>query len=148
MARPTKFSLIKARKIVEGLKAGMTRTAAAGLVDVSQDSLQRWCQRSAMFAEHVAQAEAEAEARYTQVIARAAFGYEVRKTKTTERLGVDGTPVIETVTETSRDSDWRAALEWLKRRRKGDWSERTEVMGGEGEPIVLKVVYEEQKLRE
>jgi len=73
--------------------------------------------------------------RYTLVIQNAAFGHEVRKVSTTtkpivlhftdengvrqQRLEM----VTETRIETYQEFDWRAALEWLKRRRPQEWGD-------------------------
>jgi hypothetical protein len=94
MARPSKYSPPRAAKIIEGLKAGMTRTAAAGLVDIDVSTLDAWRQRFPSFAAQVTVAEQQAEARYTTIIARAA-----------------------------NDGDWQAAKYWLSRRRRKDWGE-------------------------
>jgi len=101
----------------------MTKKAACGHAGISYDSLNYWEHRFASFARQVEEAEQEAEARYTGVIAKAAFGYEVIKTKRTVKP--DGS--IEALTETSQEFGWRAALEWLKRRRRKDWGDNLHI---------------------
>ncbi len=139
MARPTKYNTACAAKIIEGLKEGMTRRGACGHAGISEDTFARWLTRFAGFAEQVALAESQAEAEYTQVIAKAAFGHDVVKTSTTTRPVVlkfvdehgQKRERIETVTETTvekrQEYDWRAALEWLKRRVPERWSDRTSI---------------------
>lgn len=158
MARPTKYTDIKAAKIIEGLKAGMTRTAAAGLVNVTDETLSNWEKRYSRFLEQTRLAEQEAEARYTSVIAKAAFGHDVvTRRETTKPIILKFTDaqgnkqeriekVIEVTVETHQESDWRAAMEWLRRRRHLGWGdkEKLEVTGEEGKPLILKVVYEDK----
>lgn len=151
MARPTKYTPARAAKIIEGLKAGMTRTAAAGLVDVSVDSIEHWTKRFASFAAEVEAAEGLAEARYTQVLAKWAFGHpekherEVVKPQLIKFTDDKGRRqerveyVTERTTETHQVSDWRAAESWLKRRHKTEWTERNEVSGPDGKPIAIQV---------
>lgn len=57
-----------------------------------------------------------------------------RRKVTETRFRRDGTSYLyelveETETERTLAPDWRASLEWLKRRRKADWSERVEHEG-------------------
>lgn len=98
MARPSKYSPPRAAKIIEGLKVGMTRTAASGLVDIDVSTLDAWRQRFPSFAAQVTVAEQQAEARYTDIIARAAD-----------------------------EGDWQAAKYWLSRRRRKDWGDSLHV---------------------
>src|SRR5215510_3663877 len=143
-----KFTPERVTRLLDGLKAGMTRSAACGAVGIDLDTLNRWQRRYAGFAVQVKQSEAEAEARYTSIISKAAFGHEVtirRETtkplivKTVDANGIKHEHlehITEITIETRRESDWRAALEWLKRRRKEDWTERQELVGAEGQPIL------------
>lgn len=94
MARPTKYNELKARQITDRLRcAGCNRKDAAGSVGVSEDTFARWLARYADFADQVALAESCAAVRMTTLVTQAA---------TTE---------------------WKAALEWLKRRRREEWGD-------------------------
>src|SRR5262245_13042462 len=147
MAGRIKYTPERVARLLEGLKAGMTRTACCGAAGVDLDTLNRWQKRYAAFAVQVRQAEASAEARYTAIIAKAAFGNEVTIRRETTKpvvvktVDANGTKhehlehITEVSFETRKESDWRAALEWLKRRRKEDWTERQEVTGTDGEPV-------------
>lgn len=95
---PSKFNDERVGRICEALRNGSTRRAAALSVGVSEDTLARWLENFADFAESIARAEAECEAAMAGVIASAAT-----------------------------EGDWRAAECWLKRRRKADWSEKQEL---------------------
>jgi hypothetical protein len=97
----------------------MTRTAACGQVGVCYDTFLSWGRRKVGFWAAVEQAEAEAEARFTEVLAKAAFGHEVIKTRRTTKANGE----VEETVETSWVFSWKAALEWLKRRRRRDWGE-------------------------
>jgi hypothetical protein len=123
MARPSKFTPIKAAKIIEGLKAGMTRTAAAGLVNIDVATLENWRRRYSSFLAQIDIAEQEAEARYIGVIAKAAFGHEVTERKETHKANGE----IEVIITTRRDYDWQAARYWLSRRRRDEWGDRVEI---------------------
>ena len=84
------------KKVTDFLAEGCTRRAACGASNISQDSFARYLKLSADFADAVAQAEAEAETKFTKSIWKSATGY---------------------------DSDWRAAESWLKRRRREEWGD-------------------------
>ena len=94
MARPTKLTAATEKAILDALRAGVTRTAAAESNGVDRTQLWRWMARFATFRNAVLQAEARAE---------------VRATITLRQAG---------------ESDWRAALAWLERRRHEDWGRR------------------------
>ena len=119
MARPSKYSPERAAKILEGLKAGMTLTAAWAYGGVSDQSFARWSQRNVDFVAQVAQAESLAEGRYTSVIAKAAFGHEVVERRETHKASGE----LEVVITTRQEYDWQAARYWLSRRRRKDWGD-------------------------
>src|SRR5262249_1367735 len=130
MANRIKFTPDRVARLIDGLRAGMTRTATCGAAGITLDTLNLWQRRYSAFSAQVRQAEAEAEARYTTIIAKAAFGNEVTIRRETTKpvvvktVDANGTKhehlehITEVSFETRRESDWRAALEWLKRRRK------------------------------
>jgi hypothetical protein len=91
MARRSKQTTETEKAILDLLRAGITRTAAAELNGVDRVTLWRWMARSATFRNAVAAAEAQAE---------------VRATITLRQAG---------------ETDWHAALAWLERRRHADW---------------------------
>ena len=101
MARPTKFTDRVCAKILEGLQAGLTRSAATGRAGVHPAQIGRWCTTNATFANDCDIAEAEAEARFTVIITNAAH-----------------------------NGDPKLALEWLKRRRRDDWGDNEKVTNG------------------
>src|SRR5262245_34329879 len=124
MAGRVKFTPERVARLIDGLRAGMTRTATCGAAGITLDTLNLWQKRYSAFSAQVRQAEAEAEARYTAVLARAAFGHEVTIRREVTRPIVVRTvdengrkhehleQVTEVTYETRRESDWRAALEW------------------------------------
>lgn len=131
MPRPTKFSLERANLIIEGLSQGLTRAAAAALADLDESTLSRWISSKSSFASDCEVAEAKAEARFSKVIFDAATPHAVKERKISQKA--DGS--TETVETTKLEFDWRAAESWLKRRRKKDWSERTELTGADGRDL-------------
>ena len=96
MARPTKYTPEIEKKICDALAEGCTRKAAYGFVGVSANTFAEWLERFPTFLTSVTCAEAEAEAKFTKSLWKAATGY---------------------------DSDWRAAESWLKRRRRDEWGD-------------------------
>lgn len=94
MARPTKYTETARAKILDALRAGMTRQAAAGTAGIHVTQVTRWCAIYASFATDCAVAEQQAEARFTLVVTKAA-----------------------------QEGDAKIALEWLKRRRRDEWGD-------------------------
>lgn len=94
MARPSKRSPEIEKRIMEALAAGVSRKTAAEYGGVTEDTLIRWMKRYADF--HSAVIDAESKVEVSAVVSvRAAW----------------------------MAGDWRAAIEWLKRRRHQEWSE-------------------------
>jgi hypothetical protein len=88
-----KFTPARQEQFLTALRSGMTRAAAAGLLDIDRSVITQHCARSSTFSTQCRVAEAVAEARFVAVVVKAAA------------------------------SDPRYALEWLKRRRKEDWGD-------------------------
>ena len=90
------------------------------------------------FLDQVTRAESECEVAYVAVIKKAATGYDTVTTRTKrwrEKVGDQFVQMEESVTTVGREFDWKAAESWLKRRRKEDWSERSEVTGANSGPV-------------
>jgi len=110
MARPTKLTKKRLRAILEPLRAGGTRKAAAASAGVGESTLHDWLRAArgggtSLQGElliEVERAEAQAEARATGVITAAVEG-----------------------------GDWKAAAWWLERRRRADWGRQLLEVGGE-----------------
>lgn len=129
--RPSKYTPERVKKFLEGLETGLTRQAAAGLIDTDQVTVFSWMKTEPGFAEQVETAEQRAEARFTAVIARAA-----------------------------NNGDWQAAKYWLSHRRRRDWGDSVTVqldieiqqliaqLTGESEPIEIEseVVHPESEI--
>lgn len=94
MARPSKFNADREKRILEALSAGVSRKTAAEYAGIDQDTLIRWMQRYASFADAVIEAETKVEV-----------------------------SAVVSVRQAWMSGDWRAAIEWLKRRRHREWSE-------------------------
>ena len=101
MARPTKYDPARVKRVCQCLQDGGTRKAACEAAGVDAASLARWLARYADFADAIAHAEADAENAMVRVIHKAAIG-----------------------------GDWRAAENWLKRRRREDWGDNEKVTHG------------------
>lgn len=132
MGRRSKFQPVTVEAILERLKGGATRRAAAESMSVDESTFYDWYANKQDFRGEVDRAEAEAELRNALLLEKAANGYDVKRT--TETLLPDGTRKI--VTETAREWDWRAAESWLKRRRPEEWGDRVEVKQLSDEQIV------------
>jgi hypothetical protein len=111
--RPSKFTPEIGAAIVKSLAIGATRTDAVGAVGIDYGTFSNWLKQGEekgsgpFFRFFVAcrQAESEARLKYTSVIAKAAS-----------------------------EGDWRAALEYLKRRDRPNWGDGVDVTSG-GQPL-------------
>ena len=92
MARPTKYSSVRAGAICGSLRNGATRTASVRAAGVSYDAYLRWMARYPTFSTLVRQAEAECE--------------------------ID---MVRAVWEAAQAGNWRAAFWWLERRCPQEW---------------------------
>ena len=109
MARPTKLTPEASEAIVKALAIGGTRKDAAGAAGVVYTTFLDWMEagekaKSGMFHEFYnacTKTEHAARLKYTSVIAQAANA-----------------------------GDWRAAMEYLKRRDRDNWGDNTPVAGG------------------
>lgn len=129
MARPTKLTAAREAAILNALRAGSTRTAAAEANDIPRETLSRWIAHNVTFRHAVLAAEADAELRMLVTVRQAA------------------------------EKDWKAALAWLERRRPDDWArqDRVEIIGSvrelarregwDAEEEALAVAEVEQMLR-
>ena len=113
MARPTKRGPAREQALLNALRVGNTRRAAAAFAEISEDTLARWQADDAEFRGAVIKAEADAETRFLGQVAKAA---------------ADGT--------------WQAAAWWLERRRYENYRRRegVELTGQDGGPIVTRSV--------
>lgn len=99
MARRTKATEPRIAAILELLRQGNTRRAAAGASGISEDSLRRWMIADAAFCGAVEKAESEAEAFYLSAVLRAAHD----------------------------PKTWTAAAWWLERRKNQDYARHDKV---------------------
>lgn len=99
MPRRTKMTDQRTAAIFDALRLGMTRRAAVAMCDIHPSTFYRMLEADATFRDDVEKAEAQAEARYTGLVARAA---EDPKT-------------------------WTAAAWWLERRRHTDFAQHQRV---------------------
>ena len=103
VGRPTKLDDLRAKRIVDAIASGMSRTAAAASARVARATLMDWLARGrdgeqpyADFLDRVKAAEAEAESLMVACVRTA--GLEPRH--------------------------WQAAAWWLERARPADWAKR------------------------
>ena len=114
MARPTKYNEDRHNRIVEALRGGNTRRAAAWAGGIDQDTFLQWLRRFPNFADDVKAAEADAEL-----------------------------AMVERV-RTAANDQWQAAAWWLERKMKRDWSNRLEVTGEDGAPVRIAVRFADE----
>lgn len=98
MGRPTKCTAARRKAILQALRDGNTRTAAAESVGVPRARLWQWLIDNETFRDEVVAAEAEAEARCVGILSKAV-----------------------------RDGDTQSARWWLERRRSDDWGRRERI---------------------
>lgn len=96
--RRTKATDARIGAVLQALKTGNTRGAAAAYAEVDRSTFYRWMETNPSFRDSVEKAEADAEVRFTAQVAKAA---------------TDGT--------------WQAAAWWLERRRHEDFARRDKV---------------------
>jgi hypothetical protein len=96
MARPTKRTPETEAKILNALRVGASRKDAADAAGVDYSNFLRWTEQFREFREAVTRAEGEVAARMTARLYQEA---------------------------TKDGGDWKASLEWLKRRRRDDWGD-------------------------
>lgn len=108
MARRSKATEPRVEALLNALRAGNTRGAAAAYAEISRQTFYRWLESDVSFRDSVEKAEAEAEVRFAAQVAKAA---------------TNGT--------------WQAAAWWLERRRPNDFAlrSRVEMTGKDGGPI-------------
>lgn len=111
MARPTKYTPERVKRIVDALRGGNTRRAAAWAGGVDIDTFHEWLKRYPAFSDAVKTAEADAEL-----------------------------AMVERVRLASVDT-WQAAAWWLERKQKPDWSARQEQTGADGGAVRVIVQY-------
>ena len=121
MARPSKLTEDVKNTIVDAILHGCTYADAAGAAGVHYDTFNNWMQAGAKaksgqyfeFFEAVSTANAECAKNFTRIIQVAAA-----------------------------KGDWKAALEWLKRRRPVDWGDASRVdVTTDGEKLPAINVY-------
>jgi hypothetical protein len=88
----------KQNAIIWALQLGNTRRAASGFAGVSPDTFYRWMSENRTFSDAVEIAESTAEVGYVAVLATAA-----------------------------QKGSVRAAIEWLKRRRRPEWGDKLDI---------------------
>jgi len=121
VANNGKFTAARRAAVVEALGKGHGLSTAAGIAGIDRRTLYNWLNRGdknpegtyGQFARDCAEAEAKAADVAIGAIAKA------------------------------MPDDWRAAMEYLSRRRPDEWgkAERHEVTGKAGEPIKVEVVW-------
>lgn len=140
MARPTKRTPELEKRLLDALRGGNTRRAACTYAGITDETFSIWLKSFPGFLELVTHAEAQVEVRSVAILQKAAGGYETTETRTADRHFIkktrrtlpDGSvleeavpvKVTETTTITRHESDWKASLEWLKRRRRDDWGDK------------------------
>jgi hypothetical protein len=110
--RKTKRTPEVEKIIIDALSIGLSIDDACAYARINQDTFHTWKKAFSDFSESCTRAE-------MLLIARSAA-----------RLSKE---------VNNQDGDWKSALEVLKRRRRNDWSERTEVTGKDGGAITIDV---------
>jgi hypothetical protein len=114
MPRPTKYNPERVHRIVETLRGGNTRRAAAWAGGIDIDTFHSWLKRYPAFSDAVKTAESDAEL-----------------------------AMVERVRLASVDT-WQAAAWWLERKLKQDWSARQEQTGADGGAVRVIVQYADE----
>ena len=128
--RPTKLSPEIAKRILNAIRAGITREAAIAAAGISHSTFYSWLERGRIarcgkfpdFLDSLKRAEAAAAIRNITIIQAAALGGQLLEKITTTRP--DGTVVV---IERWSAPCWLAAKWWLERRFPHDWGRRNRV---------------------
>lgn len=118
MARPSKLTPDSQASIVEAILHGCTYKDAAEAAGVSYDTFNEWM-------------KAGAEARSGKF-----FEFSEAVSKANAQCAVNFTRVIQSA---AAKGDAKYALEWLKRRRRGEWGDNVDVTSG-GQALTVKIV--------
>ena len=98
--------------ILQTIRTGGTRSAAAGRADMNVRTLERWLSADAAFRRDIGQAEATAESRFAAIVADDALG---RPAQYDDR----GNVIRREVHPNVASARW-----WLERRRPHEWGQR------------------------
>jgi len=107
MGRPTKRTPETEKLIIDALRVGASRKDSCEAAGIDFVTFMNWMKSNSSFSTAVTRAESQCAARMSARIYQEA---------------------------TKDDGDWKASLEWLKRRRREDWGDRKDITSG-GEPI-------------
>ena len=120
MARPTKLTPETQAAIIEALSIGATYKDAAEAAGVDYVTFNNW-----MIAGEQAKAGKFFE-----------FFYLVRRTEANARNNY-----LRTIKEAAEGGDWRAALEYLKRRDRANWGDNVDVTTGGSKVVITPYDY-------
>jgi transposase len=121
--RPSKYSEELAERILEAVRAGAIRAAAAEYAQVGERTLYDWMRRFPQFAQAIKKADADCEIAFVGVILNAARGTPARYDERNNLL------------QAEREPDWHAAAWWLERRHPETWRRRGDVVVVDGRPV-------------
>ena len=121
--RNTKLTPERQDKICQHLRDGNTRRVAALLSGIAESTFYVWLEKANPKHENYSEAYAE----FLEAISRAEAEAEAEHVKNIKTQGI---------------GDYRASVEWLKRRRPADWSEKQQVdvtSGGQAIQISVNI---------
>jgi hypothetical protein len=110
--RPTKYNQETVEAILQALRDGNTRKDSCSVAGISEETFSQWRKRYPEFLDSIEKAEGKAAFHAVNVV----------------RSAMDS-------------GVWQAAAWWLERRRKQDWSLRTETVGADGSPLEIVIRY-------
>lgn len=145
--------------IVALLELGATNADVCASVGISEDTFYRWLRegneaqngKKSEFSEAITRAQATARLDAIETLKKALQPTQQKQVTVDEfsetRLNSKGEPYTYTRKKTRQQvsevpGDWRAAVEYLKRRDKANWTERTEYTGEDGNAIEINVTYD------
>lgn len=120
--RPTSYTPDHARTARLIYETGATDEVVARILGVHAETLRRWRDRYPEFDEAARAGKTVADDRVLFSLYRRAVGYDYTETKAYLPLGAKE-PILVDVTR-HKAADVRAAMQWLRQRRVGDWAER------------------------
>ena len=141
MARKTKYTPELVKTITDALGMGATIKDACALAGISHETYFTWVNEKSDFSDATTHAQSNARFAATLAIRKAVQGGAQQTSETVEnvtetrlRKGANGEQVPYEYAKTQRSTtttkyppDWRAGVEYLKRRDPEHWSERLQV---------------------
>ena len=125
--RPTSYSPRYPKIVQELCELGATDSEIADKLGISHPTLILWRSTHVEFAEALKVGKELSDERVARSLYHCAVGFSVEAQKPITVRAIDGSTSVKIVSyRNSVPPDPKAAMDWLKNRRKGEWSDKTD----------------------